>query len=53
MMITKIECLGSKHLTQTKNTESTKRQKTSFQTEIVENAELHKPVLNKIMTTQE
>ena len=34
-----------------KNTESTERQKTSFPKETVENADLHKPVLNKIMTT--
>ena len=27
--------------------------KTSFQKESVENADLHKPVLNKIMTTHE
>ena len=32
----------------TKNTESTERQKTSFPKETVENAELHKSVLNKI-----
>ena len=29
-----------------------KDKKTSFQKEIVENADLHKPVLTKIMTTQ-
>ena len=32
----------------TRNTESTKRQKTSFPDEIVINTDLHKPVLNKI-----
>ena len=32
----------------TRNTESTKRQKTSFPDEIVINTGLHKPVLNKI-----
>ena len=37
----------------TKNTESTERGKTSFRKEIVENVDQHKPVLNKIMTTQE
>ena len=36
-----------------KNIESTERRKTSFPKEIVENADLHKPTLNKIMTTQE
>ena len=30
-----------------------KRQKTSFLNELVENADLHKPVLNKIKTTNE
>ena len=33
--------------------ESTERQKTSFLKETVENADLHKVVLNKTMTTQE
>ena len=33
--------------------ESTERRKTSFLKEIVENADLHKVVLNKTMTTQE
>ena len=36
-----------------KNTESTERRKTSFPKEVVENADLHKPLLNKTMTTQE
>ena len=37
----------------TKNAaESTERQKTSFPIEIVEIADLHKPTLNKIMTTR-
>ena len=37
-----------------KNTaESTEWWKPSFAKEIVENADLHKPVLNKIMTTKE
>ena len=36
-----------------RNTESTERRKTSFRKEIVENTDLHKPLLNKIMTTQE
>ena len=35
----------------TKNTESTERRNTSSPKEILENAELYKPVLNKIMTT--
>ena len=30
--------------------ESTERQKTRFPEKIVENADLHKPVLNKILT---
>ena len=33
--------------------ESTKKRKTSFLKEIVENADLYKAVLNKTMTTQE
>ena len=33
--------------------ESTERRKTSFLKQTVENADLHKAVLNKIMTTQE
>ena len=37
----------------TKNTESTERQKTSFTKETEKNADLHKTVLNKTMTTQE
>ena len=32
---------------------STERRKTSFLNEIVENADLHKAVLNRTMTTQE
>ena len=48
-------CLDSKHLILniTNTTESTERQKNIFPTEIVENADLHKPTLNKIMTTEE
>ena len=38
---------------QNKKTESTERRKISFPNEIVENADLQKPVLNKTMTTQE
>ena len=34
-------------------TKSTRRQKTSFPKETVENVDLHKAVLNKTMTTQE
>ena len=37
----------------TKNTERTERRKTSFPKETVENADLHKAVLSKTMTTQE
>ena len=40
-------------LKQNKKTESTERRKISFPKEIVENADLQKPVLNKAMTTQE
>ena len=36
---------------QTENTVSAERQKTSFPEESVQNANLYKPVLNKIMTT--
>ena len=36
-----------------KNKESRKDEKTSFPKEIVENADLYKPILNKVMTTQE
>ena len=36
-----------------KNTKSAGRQKTSFPKEKVENADLYKPVLNKIMSTEE
>ena len=39
--------------TKKKNTESRRRSKTSFLKQIVENADLHKPVSNKAMTTQE
>ena len=35
------------------NTKSTERQKTSFPKEQIENTDLYKFVLNKIMTTQE
>ena len=35
------------------NTKSAERQKTSFPKEQVENTDLYKPVLNKIMTTQD
>ena len=34
-------------------TKSTERQKISFPKKIVENPDQHKPVLNKVMTTQE
>ena len=35
------------------NAKSSEKQKTSFPKESVENADLYKPVLNKIMTTHE
>ena len=35
------------------NTKSAERQKTSSPKEYVENTDLYKPILNKIMTTQE
>ena len=38
---------------QTVITKSAERQKTSLPKEQVENTELHKPVLNKIMNTQD
>ena len=38
---------------QAKITKSAERQKTSLPKEQVENTDLHKPVLNKIMTTQD
>ena len=37
----------------TRNTEGTETQKTSFRKEILENADLNKPVLKEIMTTEE
>ena len=36
-----------------KTQKAQKKQKTLFSKRIVENADLHKPVLNKTMTTQE
>ena len=38
---------------QTVITKSTERQKSSFPKEQLENTDLHKPLLNKIMTTQD
>ena len=38
---------------QTENTKSIEDQKTSFPKEKVENTDLYKPVLNKVMTPQE
>ena len=35
------------------NIKSVERQKTSFPKDQIENTDLHEPVLNKIMTTQE
>lgn len=36
----------------TKNAETTETQKISFPKEIIENPDLHRPVLNKKMSTQ-
>ena len=44
---------GLKTFNPKQKTESTERRKTSFRKEIVENTDLHKSLLNKIMTTQE
>ena len=52
-MLTHFKVLVQNIWLKTKNTESAERQKTSFRKENVENADLHKPVLNKIITTQE
>ena len=43
---------GASNSEQTVITKSAERQKTSLPKEQVENTNLHKPVLNKIMTTQ-
>ena len=40
-------------LPKTKSAESTEKRKASFRKETVENGDLDKPLLNKIMTTQE
>ena len=52
-MVTHIFILVQNIWIKTKNSESKGRQKTSFRKEIVENAGLHIPVFNKLMTTQE
>ena len=44
---------SSEQAVNTKSTERQKKKKTSFQQEQVENTDLYKPILNKIMTTQE
>ena len=44
---------GASNSEQAVITKSAERQKTSLPKEQVENTELHKPVLNKIMTTQD
>ena len=49
ILLSRFETSDSK----TKNTESTETGKNSFPKEIVGNADLHKPVLNKIMITPE
>ena len=50
MLLNIFKCLCSKHLTQNKNH---RKKKACFWKEIVENADLHKPVLKELMTTQE
>ena len=49
MLMSWFETFDSKQ----KNTKSTERWKTSFSKETVENADLHKAILNKTMTTYE
>ena len=44
---------GSSKLEQAVNEKSAEIQKTSFPNKQIENADLYKPVLNKIMTIQE
>ena len=44
---------SSEQAVNTKSTERQKKKKTSFKQEQVENTDLYKPILNKIMTTQE
>ena len=52
-MITRFNVLAQNIWIKAKNTENTEKQKSSFPKEIVENTDLYKPVLNKIMTKQE
>ena len=52
-MVTHISISWLKIFEPKQHAESTERRKTSFQREIVEKAVLLKPVLNKVMTTQE
>ena len=44
---------GIQNTEQTENTYSTERRKTSFPKEKVGNADLHKPILNKIKTIRD
>ena len=44
---------SSEQAVNTKSKERQKKKKTSFQQGQVENTDLYKPILNKIMTTQE
>ena len=56
MIIQKLQKLmkNTSNSEQTENTKSAERQKkTSFPKEKVENTDLYKPVLDKVMTTQE
>ena len=40
-------------ITHIQKSQKAQKQKTSFRKEIVENADQHKPVLNKMLTTRE
>ena len=51
-MITHILMSWFKTVDSTKNAETTETQKISFPKEIIENPALHRPVLNKKMSTQ-
>ena len=52
-MITHILIFRFKKFDSKQKTQKAQRRKTSFPKETVENAHLHKAVLNKTMTTQE
>ena len=51
-MITHILMSWFKTVDSTKNAETTETQKISFPKEIIENPDLHRPVLDKKMSTQ-